>query len=274
MKKLILQFLRMLVAMVAIGQKNPEEQAIVDEGMKLYRSEMASWNGTDIFLEKYSDKKDRAGGYFSYGEGENVKCIFFSDAATPVVLITITFDSSFNKEAAMIDPAERGFTAIEQELYEIRKKALELISEDDLFRMFKGTNLNLVPLIEGSSKKVFVLTAPQENGYVLFGNDYLIVFDQKNKVKSKKALHKNLIPQEFGKGDTSIKGDVVGGVHNHLKETGDLITSTDICTLMLYAKSAGWKTYTVVGENSISMWDCGSHSLAVLPKGVSLKIKQ
>ena len=52
MKKSLL-FIVTLLSLHAVGQSNPTEQAalIVAEGKLLYRSEMASWYGTDLFLE-------------------------------------------------------------------------------------------------------------------------------------------------------------------------------------------------------------------------------
>ncbi len=39
-------------------------QEITDEGIQLYRSEMASWYGTDVFVENYK-QRENIGGYFS-----------------------------------------------------------------------------------------------------------------------------------------------------------------------------------------------------------------
>jgi len=63
-KKILIIFLTFLTQTV-FGQDNPTEQAkpIVDEGKRLYRSEMASWYGTDLFLERYKDRAN-IGGYF------------------------------------------------------------------------------------------------------------------------------------------------------------------------------------------------------------------
>lgn len=59
------------------SQQTKEEQSVVDEGKKLYKSEMASWYGTDVFLAKFPDKRESIGGYFSYADGEVEKCLFF-----------------------------------------------------------------------------------------------------------------------------------------------------------------------------------------------------
>lgn len=50
---------------VGYGQPDPTElaQPIVAEGKILYRSEMASWYGTDLFLEKFK-QTNTIGGYF------------------------------------------------------------------------------------------------------------------------------------------------------------------------------------------------------------------
>jgi len=42
-----------------LAQKNPTEDAqpIVQEGKQLFKSELASWIGTDLFLAKYQNRK-------------------------------------------------------------------------------------------------------------------------------------------------------------------------------------------------------------------------
>jgi hypothetical protein len=247
------------------GQKNEEEQAVIDEGKKLYKSEMASWYGTDVFLEKFPDKRESIGGYFSYADGDMEKCVFFSNSTTPRVLATISFDSTYNVETAKVDNTDRGFTSLENDIYIIRKTTLELLRSDALFKSYENTAPNLIPLIEGDSKKVFVLTGPKKSGVIIFGNDYLVTFDKNNQVVSKKQLHMNIIPIEYSTGKNADDKEAVGAMHTHLPETGDLITSTDICTLMLYAKFAGWKSYMVVSEKYMNIWTCETNSLAVMP---------
>jgi hypothetical protein len=63
-----------------------------------------------------------------------------------------------------------------------------------------------------------------------------LTFDKDNNLISKKQLHKNIIPIEYGKEEEGIT--IESTIHSHLPETGDFITATDICTLMLYGKIA------------------------------------
>jgi hypothetical protein len=263
-----------LFTVSAFGQKNPTEEAqpIVAEGKLLCRSEMASWYGTDIFLENYKDR-DNIGGYFSYSENDITKCIFFSKSESPKVIGTISFDSSYNVNASRADLSQRDFTTNENDIYVIRKIALAEMNSDTLFRTYENTNLNLIPLINGDEKKVYVLTGPKQNGVVIFGNDYLLTFDKNNKLTLKKQLHKNIIPINYGgKGEEGKQ--IEGTIHSHLPETGDFITSTDICTLMLYERFAKWGTHNVVSKKYLNIWNCKTDQLTVISMGAIDKINK
>lgn len=256
------------------GQGNPTEEAqpIVAEGKRLYKSEMASWYGTDLFLEAYKDRAN-IGGYFSYAENEIAKCIFFSKADNAKVIGTISFDSTYNTKTATVDLKERDFTATESDLYTIRKMALTVIKQDTLFKTYKNTSLNLIPLINGEDKKVYILTGPEQNGVVIFGNDYLLTFDKNNILINKKQLHKNIIPINYGGKEEEGK-EIEGAMHSHLPETGDFITATDICTLMLYEKFTNWKQHNVISKNYLNIWNCKTDQLTVIPMSTINKINK
>lgn len=273
MKK-ILTFTLAFIPILVCGQENllKKTEPIVAEGKLLYKSEMASWYGTDLFLENYKEKNN-IGGYFSYTENDTAKCIFFSKSEVPKVLGTISFDKTYNIKTAQTDFSERNFTKPENDLYEIRKLALQEIQSDTLFKIYENTSLNLVPLITEKEKKVYVLTGPKNNGVVIFGNDYLLTFDNKNKLISKKQLHKNIIPIEYGKVETDGK-EIEATLHSHLPETGDFITATDICTLMLYEKFTNWKSHNVVSKKYLSIWDCKTDELNIILMDVIKKINK
>lgn len=273
MKKTLLA-LSFLTTFTALAQSNPtkEAQPIVEEGKLLYKSEMAAWYGTDLFLENYTER-DNIGGYFAYNEGDTSKCIFFSRAENPEVIGTISFDSTYNIQTAIANLVEREFTPKEFDLYTIRKLALEEINSDTLFKTYKNTRLNLIPLIHGNEKKVYVLTGPQQGGVVIFGNDYLLTFDKNNKLQLKKNLHKNIIPIYYG-GEEEGKPKVEEAMHSHLPETGEFITATDICTLMLYAKFAGWKSHNVVSDKYLNVWNCETNQLTVISMDIVNKINK
>lgn len=263
MKKALITFINLIVYIIAFGQNKTEKatSAIINEGKMLYKSEMASWYGTDIFLEKFSNRRENIGGYFSYTDNDVSTCIFFSKSNDPKVIGTISFDSTYNVNIAKVDGSERNFTTKELEIYTIRKIALAEITSDTLFKTYKNTNLNLIPIINKQDKKVYVLTGPQTNDVVIIGNDYLLTFDKKNNLIKKKQLHKNIMPIKY-----SEEKDEAITAHTHLKETGDYITATDICTLLLYEKFAKWKQHIVISEDYVSLWNCKTDQLVTLTK--------
>jgi hypothetical protein len=273
MKSIITSLLVFLQAISAQSQADIEniKDSIVREGKQLYRSEMASWYGTDLFMEKFKDQLSNARGYFSYDEGKLTKCIFFNKDESPKVMASFIFDSTFSTETAKIDDKAREFTQREKDIYAIRKQALEIINSDTLFKVYENTNLNLIPLVGNGEKKVYVLTGPKSHGVVIIGNDYLLTFDDQNKIKTKRQLHKNIIPISY---EAKNGQTIVQAIHTHLPETGDFIAATDVCTLMMYQKFAKWKQHIVVGEKYVSLWDCEKSWLNVLTRAAWDKVVQ
>ncbi|MBH8559106.1 hypothetical protein [Hymenobacter negativus] len=239
MRAMLLAFLCLWCSLHASGQKTPKE--IVAEGKLLYRSEAASWYGTDIFLAKLKTKRQYSGGYLSYPIATGGRCVFFSRGDEPETLAVISFDSTFSTQTAQIDSVPRPLNELEKNLFAIRRKALDVVSKDTLFKHFKNTNLNLIPLITEAGRKVYALTGPQVSGVVVFGNDYRIDFDKNNSIVGMTRLHKNIIAINYGKGEAQTSA-----MHSHLPSTGAYITATDICTLMLYEKFPRWNQYYVI----------------------------
>lgn len=240
------------------------ESQIESEGKALYKSEWASWYGTDIFVAQCKEKQPLSGGFISYETSTGRNNVFYTREETPKVLATISFGPDFNKDDYKLDTTGRAFTAAERELYELKHAAQIRMTKDTTFKVFKHTDLNPVPLIQNGVKKVYVLTGPQVNGVVLFGNDYLLDFDKDNNVTKISKLHKSLIPSYF----TNTTGDSTktqtAAMHSHLPEYDAFMTVTDICTLMLYEKFTTWKQCMVMSKDYVSVWDCTKNSLTIL----------
>lgn len=253
---------------IGFSAQNLEKKAqeITEEGITLYRSEMASWYGTDVFLANYKNREN-IGGYFSYIDEGVPKCIFFSK--NNQVIGTIAFPTNYKPENADIDLKERNFTNTENEYATIRKSALERIKTDTIFKFYNKTDFNLIPIIKNNSKKVYVLTGPKENNVVFFGNDYLIDFNKKNEIKKVQRLHKSLISQKIV--DNEV-GKTVSGVHSHILEDWPYMTPTDICTLMLYQNLTNWESYNVISKKYMSIWNGKTNNLFILLTDVVKKI--
>lgn len=266
MKKIYNLFFLFLIIGLSAQNLEKTAQQITEEGITLYRSEMASWYGTDVFLANYQNREN-IGGYFSYIDDSVPKCIFFSK--TNKVIGTIAFPTNYKPENASIDLKERDFTDLENEYAAIRNKALEKIKVDTIFKHYNNTNFNLVPVIKNNSKKVYVLTGHNDNNLVLFGNDYLIDFNKNNEIKKVQRLHKSLITQKIA--DDKV-GKTVSGVHSHILEDWPYMTPTDICTLMLYQNLTNWESYNVVNKKYFSIWNSKNNNLVILLTDVVRKI--
>ena len=253
-----------IISYAASAQKADPVSSIIEEGKLLYRLHMASWKGTELLLNYHREQSANTGGYFSYEQNEHLHCVFFSKDETPKVITTFTFDTTFQYNTARKDIRVRDFTPAERTTYTIWKKALEEVANDTtFFALYRNTNLVLIPVSDQFRRKVYVITIPLIKGMVLFGNDYLLEFDQKDSLVNKRALHAGIIPLDHGK-DTDP--DLIETFHLHPKETGKFITPTDICILMLNRDAARWKEHVVISKSHASVWDYGTNSITVLTK--------
>ena len=153
MRKTVITILTVVLGTFSYGQSK-EEREIINEGTKLFKTEMASWYGTDIFLEKFADKRQNTGGYFSYVADDKSICVFFSKDPTPKVLATFSFDSTYNVNTAVVDGQEREPSKQESDLITIRQIAFAQLRTDTLFKSYKDMNPNLIPLNDERGKRV------------------------------------------------------------------------------------------------------------------------
>ncbi|MBC7384058.1 MAG: hypothetical protein H7296_13920 [Bacteroidia bacterium] len=265
--KFILIFLIFLIPSLQLKAQEQTQEEIIDEGTKLYRNELTSWNATDYFSENYAEKSDEIGGSFSYADSNMMKCVFFSKSTKPTVIATVSFDTTIDIKSAVIDKKERIFTKYENELYTLQLNSIIAVASDNIFfKRYNNTSLVMVPLIDAFSKRVYIMTGVKQSCLVIFGNDYLIAFDENNKITYKKHLHKNIIPLECAKDITVDNNNVPGTMHIHNVDAGNLPTPTDICSLMLYSKQANWKKHTVFAPDSVCIWNCETSHLTVMSK--------
>lgn len=177
-------------------------------------------------------------------------------------MITFEFDSLPKKGPLSFDPQKRAATKLELDLIAIRHDALEKIvkNEDKFFTFYNNTSLNPIPLITADEKKVFFLTGPHGDGFVLIGNDYLFKYNNDNKFLSKEKLHNPLIQLAFNSKDSTNPSTAT--IHSHV--LSELITSTDICTLLLYKDFVEWKSHIVISKNYVSIFDMQKEILVIM----------
>ncbi|GGG37311.1 hypothetical protein [Bizionia arctica] len=269
MQKIILILL--LVSSSLVFSQNKETEKILNEGKLLFRLEKGSWYGTDDMLERFTTKKDSVGGYLSYETTENkINTIFFSRFNSNKILVRYEFDSFPKPIPIKIDTLNHNATNLEKNLISIRQDATDraFSNEDEFFSFYENTALNFIPVITNKESNVFVLTGPQTSGVVLIGNDYKLSYNKKNEFIKKEKIHNSML--QFSYTSDNKENPTVSTMHSHILT--DYISSTDICTLLLYKNYVEWKQHIVISKNDVSIFDLENESLFIMKKKVWEKI--
>jgi len=263
MKHLSIILLTVFSTIQASGQK-PDSEALLKEGKQLYRLEKAAWYSTDHFLANFQDKRDSIGGYLSYhGTDGKVYSIFFSRFDNNRILARYQFDNNPTSTPNTVDIKLNSPIENEADLISIRQDAMKMLSlnSNDFFTYYENASFNPIPLIDGKNRKVYILTASQKQGSVFIGNDYLLEYNSKNKLKGKTKLHNSLIELPY-KGPNEQK--VVATMHTHI--LSNHIEPTDICTLLLYKDYVDWSQHYAINKDYISILDLEKENLVIMTK--------
>lgn len=235
--------------------------SIVTEAKRLLNARLVA-KITDSWLkEQDSDQVFKAGGFFSYEEANGQKCIVFSNDDSPVVLATLWFTGNPQREKVTIDSTHRLFSVQERDLYSIKMQAQQLVVSNAGFKKEGNTCWNIIPFIDQDSRRVYVFADARSNGTVVFGNDYLLQFDEANQWQNTRALHQNTTPLNYRE---QKDDEPITTVHQHSGCAASCLTATDISTVMLYGKCANWKKHMVISKSHVSIWDCEKDELVTL----------
>lgn len=248
-----------------------ESDIILNEGKLLFRMEKGSWYGTDDMLARFTTKKDSVGGYLSYETAENaINTIFFSQFDPNHVLVRYTFDSIPKTQPIQIDTTNIIATEIEKSLIAIRQDARNKATsnEDKFFSFYENTALNFIPVINENSRNVFVLTGPQVTGILLIGNDYKLSYDANNAFVKKEKIHNTILQFPYTSNDK--ENPTVSTIHSHV--VTDFISSTDICTLLLYKDFVEWNQHIVTSDKEVSIFNLDKESLLTMKRKAWEKI--
>ena len=240
---------------------------IESKGRALYRLEMAAWHGSDLMLEKYPEVREKGRGYLAYALADKTHFVFYGEGDNPKVIFDVAFESTFDLGKVKIDLEERALSKLEKRLYQARLATANYVENDTTFKQYQNAAFNVIPVPSKKGTVVYILTGPKVNGVVIFGNDYKLVVDKKHRVKDVKKIHTTIIPVE-----SVGKEKIETTMHTHLASTGDFITATDVCTLLLYGKFVKWKHHVVISEKYVSSWDVERQSLVILDRKVWEKI--
>jgi len=247
-----------------------EAAAVVQAGKQYYQIEMGTRKAKAAFEKKY-EGKEKAEGVIAYAEGNQIHCVYFSAGNKPKVIASMDFDTTFEEKGKVINFEERELYSNEKNLILLKKNAMMAVEADPAKYMKpEGASFFYIPMLENGKGRVMVLSQSANEKKVIFGGDYLLQFDDKMALTGQKSIHPNVTIIGYGS-EVEAGKDPSGGTHFHFPETGDLMTESDICVMMLHEKAANWKFHSVISQNYICFYNCLTSELIPIPKSNEVK---
>ena len=233
----------------------------MEEGKNLFYLEKSAWYGTDYFLKNFPNRKNEIGGYLSYRLENQMVNIFYGREDKSKILARIFFDLPPKENPMSVDTLNTMASNLERELIMMRENTLEIVNSDkeNFFSHYKNTSYNIIPMISGAERKVYIITGAQVSGVVVLGNDYLLTFDKKGKLKKKEKIHNSIIELPIADKEGNFS---VNSIHSHVNSK--YIDPTDICTLLLFKDYVKWEQHTVIGKKYVSIFDLKKEELVIL----------
>lgn len=263
MKKILLLGIGALCHIHASAQENLAiiADSIRREGILLYQLIQTCNTGVELFESDTTGRLSlRAAGFFSYREDSKYVLVMphrdSYDHHRPGRATSCRLDSSLNPKTAETTVG-RGLTDYEKEVFELWKLVHIMLEKDAGFKKARDTYFMVVPIVEGASRKVYVLSASSRNSNFVLGNDYLLYFNNAHELIAKKEFHTNLLMTPKGRKSSG---------HIHGRANSPYITATDVCAFMLHPKAFDQASMRVVSPTHISEWNMADNTLYIEPR--------
>ena len=202
--------------------------SIVREAMTLYFYEKTAWLGGDKFADECKNAAKIDGVLTLPNQDAAISTLYYNLEERKCYY---EFTASFQQGTTSSSTDVRDLS--DYELYMIHLKnhcSEQIVSVGILVGVspdFGSLNMEMVPLNENLTR-VFILSGTSHDKVIPFGNDYSFDFDAEGHLVGYRKYHSRLIPAELS--DTN---QITELVHSHL-HGNPYITSTDICTFLLY----------------------------------------
>lgn len=260
MKKILLFALASLCHVHASAQENLYQIAdsIRAEGMLLYQHIQICKTGVEMIEADTTGRLSlRASDYLSYRHGTDYVLLMphRSSSQQPVVT-SFRFDSTGKPQTARMEVG-RAMTAHESGIWDLWHLATEMVKKDPGFKKVRDTYFNVIPIVEGDSRKVYVLSTPARSNVFVLGNDYLLQFNPGNELVSKTEFHTNSLMVPHGRKSSG---------HIHSKLNSPFISATDICALMMHPSAFAQESLRVFSPTYISEWNMKYQTLIIEPR--------
>lgn len=212
--------------------------SILLEGNLLYRYEKAAWISIDMARDNKTIQKDFFS-YLVYHKNDTIRTLILNKKSECIYELRFVFQ--FDKPISD-KVLTRALSQMEMNMVTTKTAIIKKIVEQKIpVGCPDGYGLNMILMPKDDGYKFYIITGANKSGYIPFGNDYLFITDDYGNIQSWKKFHSGIIPT-MTKGPNGER--VTGISHSHLRKE-PLITATDICTFMLYAKYADLNAFQV-----------------------------
>lgn len=272
------------------------KKEILGEGLALYTLILANWTSNDLYYEnEYPTSYVK--GYLSYRDKDTIKTIFWREIDTAsaeykaknfqkagdtgivvhqqpkktadlrVIVKTMRFKKmNVTKKNSDIADEEREPNEKEKLLMDYRATVYKAMTADtSFFKQYNGVTMRAIPFDAGKEMKVYVYSSVKQEGIVPIGGDYLLVYDKKTKeLVEKTDLHEDCIfisVQYKGKSYDASKATL----HSHKAGAAELITPTDVATLLLYKSQLEWDEHHVIAGENTCVFTLVDRKLDIIP---------
>lgn len=232
----------------------PVSDSILREGIEIFECTKASQVSFNFVVEKLS--VEDITGSLTYKKSGIIHSVFLKGTLKkPGIRYTFSFPSPFDPEAPDFDGEPRPLSDYELSLNEMRKKVLKLSRKrKSFFSNYSDVVLTPVFILRDNFTFVYLLSSSHESSFIPFGNDYLLVFNEKGKLISREKIHQNLIDVAAGSVDSLKADEAMASFHTHSPVSSPFITSTDICTLLMNKEKVNWESHIVVSDEYVSFF--------------------
>ena len=208
--------------------------------------------------------KDKVDGNFAYADGDNWKIVFYTNGEQPKILGTVNMTSDFDTKEAKTDLLPRDWTALEKQLYKLKESSLKELQDATSFKVVENTHFELIPFIQKGQANVYVISVSDKPGIVVFGNDFVLSYDESLQILKKQALHKMMSSVAYKVGASKNEE---GNSHVIVSDKNEMPTSTDIVVLLMNEEATKWTNHAFISENFIYFWNYLTKEMISIPKG-------
>lgn len=241
-----------------------ESKKILTEGLKLYKLEKSAWIASDSTENK--PKEEYITGFVSYFNKDNINVLFYKKISDDTYSVLYTFYFKNLTDVSYINYNNETRNPTDKELMYIQLKegTFDLLENFDwLYAKQENTGKNISIYKEKGIYKIFVMTGSNEYGIIPLGKDLEFkCLEDQSVIELVCRLHQYYLPIDIN----DIKKDTKSTLHHHSDKSSQFITSTDICTFMLYKDMSNIKEHKVISADYVSVFNTQKLTLLIFKK--------